>query len=267
MALQDDYLPCSEYIGHKKLEENPKITFFASKDSEKYYFALLINNDAVLLKSEGYTSEKARANGLKTVLTNIDFEKQISVKVEGSMYFLSLKAKNNKEIARSCNFGNEPAALKAMSQLLKFNGIETESKIEKEVAQTEIKSEKVSEYLPWDEYLNQERVWDTYGITGFSKFQHTNTKFYYAVYNPDGSLYLASKAYDTENDRDDAFDLMESSILLEENYKVENIEGKYSAILFEDEEVLASSPSFETFIAAFVTTPAGRPQENSGTIY
>jgi hypothetical protein len=60
---------------------------------------------------------------------------------------------------------------------------------------------------------------------------------------------------------------MESIILLEENYKIENLDGKYYAVLFEESEIVAVSPDFNSFIDAFITTPGGRPQETIGTMF
>lgn len=125
----------------------------------------------------------------------------------------------------------------------------------------------LANFLEVHEYLDKPRIWDSYGITGYVKFQDESGKHYFGVYNPDATLYLRSEGFNSEEDRDSAFDLMDSAILLEENYKIENLNGRYYAVLFEEGEVLAISPDFSSFIEAFVTTPGGRPQEITGTMF
>ena len=138
------------------------------------------------------------------------------------------------------------------------------------VSEIEITSDKflssLDAYEFVDFYLNKSRIIDAYGITGFTKFE--DGKHYFAVYNPDGSLYLRSIGFESSDERDNAFDLMESAILLEENYKVELIENAYYAILFEENELLAISRPFASFIDAFVITPGGRPRDHvMGTMF
>ncbi len=267
MAINDDYLPCSSYLGKAISETNPKITIFQDEKTTKFYFGLLAFDSSILLKSEGYTTAKARENGLNSVLKNIENESLIEIVTKGKTYIVVLKAKNRKEIAQSCGFASKKMAQIAKDELLVFNNLEVEgNEITSSIEPVELEI-KLGEYLAPYEYLNKERLWDTYGVTGFTKFQYENGYFYFAVYNHDGSLYLGSKGYATEIERDLAFDLMESSILLEENYKVENIEGKYYNVLFEEEETLAVSESYDTFISAFIHTPAGRPQENGDSIF
>ncbi|MBX2953350.1 MAG: YegP family protein [Leadbetterella sp.] len=122
-------------------------------------------------------------------------------------------------------------------------------------------------FLEVHEYLDRPRIWDSYGITGYVKFQAQDGKHYFGVYNPDATLYLRSEGFATEEERDSVFDLMDSIILLEENYKIENLKGRYYAVLFEEEDIVAISPDFSSFIEAFVTTPGGRPREVQGTMF
>jgi len=263
MAIQDDYLPCKSYQGHDISEE--RISKFLNEKSKKHYFAFLDETGSVTLRSEGYTTEKSRDKGLESVLKNISDSKKVEIVKEGKRYFIIVKAGNNKEIARSCDYSSQKAVDEALQALTKVSPATAEEKTSNFVEGQMLLS--LEGYLPVDMYLDRERVYDTYGITGFVKFRTNDRKYYFGVLNPDATLYLRSKAYDSEDDRDDAFDVMESSILLEENYKIENLNGDYYAVLFEDDEVLAISDKFETFIEAFVTTPGGRPKEYIGTMY
>lgn len=298
MAVYDDYLPCKSYLGHDADSKNPGFCTFKDEKTSKFYFALLDSNGAVLLRSEGYKDTKSRKNGIESVIKNLQIDGRLSIIKDKTKFVLMLKAGNNQEIARSCEFSKksdaetsfteltsqfyqtEPEVKKTVSPKLEKTSTKTQAKVSKEEKKTieDTNSEEIlleepqliidiEGFLNVDHYLNKDRIWDSYGITGFVKFRADDGLHYFAVYNPDATLYLRSKGFLFEDDRDIAFDLMESAILLEENYKIENITGKYYAILFEDNEVLAISPDFESFIEAFVTTPGGRPKEYQGTIY
>jgi uncharacterized protein YegP (UPF0339 family) len=262
MEKSDNYLSCKSYLGHQiSTEHRHKTTLFFDKKTNKFYFALLVDNNEVLLKSEGYLSAKSRDNGLNSIFKNIVSKENFEILSAGKKYYFILKAANRKEIARSCDFSTSKKVEEIIHSLFDNNQVEQVSAIAENLLQS------LKGYLNIEDYLNKERIWDSYGITGFAKFMYNDGKYYFAVYNPDGSLYLRSAVHQTENDRDNAFDLMESSILLEEDYKIELFEGKYYAVLSEFNDILAISRPFDTFIEAYITTPGGRPKEILGTIY
>ncbi len=320
MAIINDYLPCKTYLDKEPHGKFENITKFYDKKTNKYYFALIAEDKTTLLRSEGYTSSKGCESGILSVLKNIEILDRLNTVKEGKKYFVILKAGNNKEIGRSCDFNSETAAKKSILFLTNFgkstknvlleNNSSTANKSSeiklktrpksikkidtfsakisksKEIKKSESAKDSIQQsavtstnstvmeqeiqsksdkflstldgYEFVDFYLNKSRIIDAYGITGFTKFE--DGKHYFAVYNPDGSIYLRSIGFDSMEDRDNAFDLMESAILLEENYKVELIENSYYAILFEENELLAISRPFASFIDAFVITPGGRPR-------
>lgn len=261
MALNDDYLSCKSYAGHDADPKNPGFSLFQDKKSNKYYFAYVDSDNNVLLTSEGYVDLKSRKNGIASVLKNLNIEGRLSIQNDKKKYFVVLKAGNNKEIARSCEFNSQPNAIEILEKLSNNDS----KPASKEDGNTTLSY--LDGFLAVEDYLDKARIWDSYGITGFVKFQAEDGKHYFGVYNPDATLYLRSQGFGTEDERDNAFDLMESTILLEENYKIDNNEGLYYAVLFEENETLAISPGFSSFIEAFVTTPGGRPKEIVGTIY
>jgi uncharacterized protein YegP (UPF0339 family) len=263
MAVNDDYLPCKSYAGQEADPKNEGFTAFQDKKTKKYYFALVDNEGSVLLKSEGYVDLKSRKNGIASVIKNKSIDGRLSVEKDKKKFFVVLKAGNNKEIARSCDFTSE---LEAKNAIEKIASKESVAEVVSAGVSTNMLAS-LDGFLNVGDYLEKARIWDSYGITGFVKFQGEDSKYYFGVYNPDATLYLRSQGYGTEDERDNAFDLMESTILLEENYKIENLGGKYYAVLFEESEILAISPDFNSFIEAFVTTPGGRPKETIGTIF
>jgi len=324
MANIDDYLPCKTYLDKDPHGKIANITKFFDKKTDKFYFALMANDKTTLLRSEGYTTSKGCENGIISVLKNIEILDRLSTLKEGKKYFVILKAGNNKEIGRSCDYSSDAAANEGILLLtnfgknpkiaLKEKKLNTTSKSSEENSKTSSKriktatsstkttkskktnpsvspksvaintlaepmdteegiESKTNKFLNTlngyefvDFYLNKSRIIDAYGITGFAKFE--DGKHYFAVYNPDASLYLRSIGFDSIEERDNAFDLMESAILLEENYKIEFVENAYYAVLFEENELLAISSPFASFIDAFVITPGGRPREHVvGTMF
>jgi len=263
MAVNDDYLPCKSYSGQEADPKNAGFTVFQDKKTKKYFFALIDNEDKVLLKSEGYIDLKSRKNGIASVIKNKSIDGRLSVEKDKKKFCVVLKAGNNKEIARSCDYTSE---LEAKNTIEKISNKESVAEVTPASISTNMLAS-LAEFLNVEDYLDKARIWDSYGITGFVKFQGEDDKYYFGVYNPDATLYLRSQAYATADERDNAFDLMESIILLEENYKIENLDGKYYAVLFEESEIVAVSPDFNSFIDAFITTPGGRPQETIGTMF
>jgi uncharacterized protein YegP (UPF0339 family) len=96
---QDDYLSLSEYKGHKPSDKNADFLIF-SKDGE-HYFGMLDKNGDVALRSEGYSSEAARDNGIESVIKNRTLEERFSISEKMKHFFISLKAGNHQEIAKS----------------------------------------------------------------------------------------------------------------------------------------------------------------------
>lgn len=340
MALNDDYLNCKLYEGHGLDPENPEFTIFEDEKTGKYYFAYLNKDGKVLLRSEGYEALASREKGVNSIIRNREVFKRYRIVEEGGKFYIVLRAGNNKEIGRSCDFKTRAAAIKGFEEFgiegtfeevkktakkttkkkaaakttakktttkkatkpaaKKVTKVAASSKaaetapkvetvkkevapkakpsvvtVEKSVAPVEkanpITKEAIIEnldgFLYVNEYLDRPRIWDSYGITGYVKFQGEDEKHYFGVYNPDATLYLRSVGYNTPEERDDAFELMDSIILLEEHYKIQNFEGYYFAVLFDENEVVAISPAFSSFIDAFVTTPGGRPKEVVGTMF
>lgn len=299
MAVNDDYLNCKSYEGQEADPGNEGFTLFQDKKTGKYYFSYEGTAGAVLLRSEGYADAASRSKGITAVKKNLGSANKLAVIEEGGKFYIILKAANNKEVGRSCDFKTKAAAEKGLARFEtgapKAAAVKAEKPAAKAKAPTAVKAEKpaakakkapavekaapktktaeaallrsLQNFLEVHEYLDRPRIWDSYGITGYVKFQGNDGKHYFGVYNPDATLYLRSEGFATEEERDSVFDLMDSTILLEENYKIENLNGRYYAVLFEENDIVAISPDFSSFIEAFVTTPGGRPREVQGTMF
>ena len=103
-SKDDDYLVTSKYAGRGRSEIHPNFSTFEYEG--EYYFALLDSDDAVALRSEGYTTTHARDNGIASVKKNMPIEDRWSISEFMNRYFICLKAGNNQEIAKSGSFNS-----------------------------------------------------------------------------------------------------------------------------------------------------------------
>ena len=320
--IQEDYLACNLYQNKPAHPTQPNFTQFFDEKNSLYYFAYVANGGTVLLKSEGYPQQKSCETGIAAVVKNKEITERFAVKNEGKKFYLSLKAGNNREIARSCDFATEAEATaaiviisapivvaKATKTTVKVAAPKTtsakveapkvvvtkteivapkatEKKVETKkatVAKTEVeapkataattknktaapKASKNAAFLNENDYLGHDTLWFGDVQTGYTKFAK-NTNFFFAVYNPDGSLYLSSEAFATENKRNEIFVETVQSIENGELYSVKEIEGKFfSTLLNVENKELARSAAFDNYTSAFVTTPIGRTRVEA-TLY
>jgi outer membrane protein OmpA-like peptidoglycan-associated protein/uncharacterized protein YegP (UPF0339 family) len=108
--VHEDYLPCGRYEKQAAHSEKNFAAFF-HEESQRHFFAMLDDAGKVLLKSEGYPQSAARENGISSVIKNRGNADFYSSKNENGKYFLSLRAANYREIARSCSVDTEAEAL------------------------------------------------------------------------------------------------------------------------------------------------------------
>ncbi len=108
----DDYLPCREYHGHMTAPRDG-FRVFISPRTDKYYFAVVDEDDDVSLRSEGYLTSQERDADLEDVVKNMHNKGHYEIKKVGfDHYYVLLKNDDGKEIARSCTY-NSLAAIYA----------------------------------------------------------------------------------------------------------------------------------------------------------
>ena len=112
----DDYLVYSKYQGHQRSPDFEEFSVF--EEGGDFYFAMHDENGMVALRSEGYSSEKARENGMESVRKNRDIEERWSVVEMMKKWFLSLKAGNHQEIAKGGAFDTKAEAEAYLAFLL-----------------------------------------------------------------------------------------------------------------------------------------------------
>ncbi len=108
-AIKDDYLPCDDYKNHSPVS-NDGFVKFKSQKTDLFYFAVYDKNNKLLLRSEGYPNTQVRDNGIESVIKNRDLPQRYKTIEENGHYFVSLRAGNHQEIARSCPFENAALA-------------------------------------------------------------------------------------------------------------------------------------------------------------
>lgn len=321
----DDYLPCQAYSNQAKHTKHTEFASFFDEKSQRYFFALVSASGEVLLKSEGYPQEKTRENGIESVLKNKDIRDRYTVKAEGKEFFVSLRAGNRQEIARSCGFATEAAATEFIGKLFgeipaapakkaavakpaapKVEAAKVEApkpaaakatpaKVEKvkpaaaketpavkvvvetpvhtkeEVAKPAAKpaAAKVEKaFLSSEQYLGRPTLSDEFGQTGYAVFQGPDKKHYLSVYNPDGSIFLRSEGFANQKAVDAALTSVKNNIINPEQYHVKEASAGFAVVLMDEKSnEIASSLEFDSFTAAFVTTPKGRTRTEGVVLY
>ncbi len=235
----DDYLDCHLYKGHERTEHTPDFSTF-EKDGE-HYFAMLDKDDEVFFRSEGYTTEKARNNGILSVIKNREIEKRYHVIEDEGKHYLTLKAGNHQEIARSCSYGSAAAATAAMFYWKEKN-----------------KAASIDEYLHCDEYKNHVRS-DIH--SDFSTFEKDG-EHYFAMLDRDGGVILRSEGYTTTKARDNGIQSVLKNREVEGRYSVLQDRHHYFAILKagNHQEIGRSCPYLDE-AAALASMTAWHPYE------
>jgi uncharacterized protein YegP (UPF0339 family) len=208
----DDYLSCQEYIIDGS--DSSGITRFENEG--KFYFSFSENNK-IILRSEGYSSEAGRENGIASVLKNMNNDDMYHArKLPDGRWILYLKAGNHQEIARTCPFNTEEEVL-----VLK-PGARERSAAQLALATVEAGSVKQDGISFADEFEDEDKVEDDYMIcreyeektdhkhpeySDFISFKHENTgKYYFAMINKKNEIVFRSEGYPTTAARDNGIE-------------------------------------------------------------
>ncbi len=211
-AVIDDYLPCKRYEA-----DGPNFHKFQDEDSKEYYFSFNDSEGNVLLRSEGYTTEAARDNGIASVEKNAPLEERwtTGTALNDKYYYYALKAGNHQEIARSCYSDNEADMRSGLALTKKMFAPEP-------VVAAPQKSEAVT-----DDYLACERY---AGDNGFYSFTNEeNGEHYFAFNRPvDGKTLLRSEGYTQTASRDNGIQSVIKNAPIKERWSTDTaLNGKY----------------------------------------
>ena len=250
----EDYLPCSSYENQQAHAAQSGFAAFFNEEASLYFFSLLDADGKVLLKSEGYPQQAARENGIQSVIKNRVNKDFYSVKSEDGKYYLSLRAANYREIARSCTVDSEAAALAlipyASGEQVRGGAIAAA------IAPKERANDKIDDdYLACKEYEGKPEV----GADGLVKFTHESGQHYFAWYDDDNSLLMRSEGYPTTAARDNGMASVAKNRELEERYStIEKIGRHFTILKAGNHQEIARSCSFDSAAAAMSLYPSAR---------
>ncbi|MEL6923181.1 MAG: YegP family protein, partial [Bacteroidota bacterium] len=254
--VDDDYLPCEEYKGEEGFHR------FFRADRKEYYFSYNGNGPKTLLRSEGYTQEKARENGINSVIKNAPLDERwgTATALNDKYHYYYLRAGNNQEIARSCYYDNaaamqadydwvrgENSTLGKGAQLVdgvwmsafairKREEEAAAKKAAEEAAAKKAAEEAEAARLAAIEAAKPQKIVDDYlpcedykGEAGFHKFFREDRKEYYFAYNDDkGNTLLRSEGYTTAAARDNGIESVIKNAPEEKRWKKDTaLNGKY----------------------------------------
>ncbi len=237
MAILDNYLPCETYAGAPASEAYPGFNAWFDADTNHYYFAVVTNLGRVVLRSEAYTTEAARNNGIESVMKNRDLEERFRIVQDEAdgLWYVVLRAGNNQEIARSCPYADEAAAQAGIAACASTY---TERK-----PRTGI----VDNYLPVEAYAAAP---DSEKNPGYKTWYDEATGlWYFAAVTTKGRVQLRSEGYTTESARDNGIESVMKNRDLEARYKViqdENDGLWYLGLRAGNNQEIARSGAFES---------------------
>jgi uncharacterized protein YegP (UPF0339 family) len=203
MAELDNYLPCDAYSGAPDSEKYPGFKSWHDTETNLWYFAAITNKGRVVLRSEGYTTEAARDNGIESVMRNRDIEERYSITQEEGNWYTILKAGNHQEIARSCAYDSEADA-KAGIAAAASTFVERAT------------NAPVEDYQDCAYYANRPA---SEKYPGFHTWQdEENGQFYFALVSKKGDVLLRSEGYTKESSRDNGIESVMRNRDIEERY-------------------------------------------------
>ncbi|MBK6566093.1 MAG: DUF1508 domain-containing protein [Saprospiraceae bacterium] len=223
----DDYLPCQDYI----IEGNDSSGITRFENEGKFYFSFSENNK-IILRSEGYSNEAGRENGIASVLKNINNEGLYHTRrLPDGRWILSLKAGNHQEIARSCPFNTEeevlvlmPGARKRATSQINLAAVEAGS-IEQEgisfADDSSVGQNVEDDYMICREY--EEKISSKHPeYSDFICFKHENTgKYYFAMINKNNEIVFRSEGYPTTAARDNGIESVRKNREIPERISVD----------------------------------------------
>lgn len=235
MAEFDNYLSCEQYSAAPDSDKSPGFKTWFEESNSSWYFAAVTNRGRVVLRSEAYTTENARDNGIDSVNRNRDIEARYSVVQDTGKWYVILKAGNHQEIARSCAHNSEAAA-RADIAMCASNAIEAATTI-------------TDDYLPCATYSG-------HAITekhpGFATFSHEG-QHYFAMVDGAGNVILRSEGYTSASARDNGMLSVNRNRDEKERFSIiqdDNDSQLYIILTSANHQEIARSCPFENVAAA-----------------
>ncbi|MEO1628687.1 MAG: YegP family protein, partial [Bacteroidota bacterium] len=224
----DDYLPCEAYAGETGFHK-----FFNEEKNEHYFSYNRASDGKTMLRSEGYTTEAARDNGIRSVIKNAPLEERwrSEAVLNGKYFCYLLRAGNNQEIARSCYY-SDSADMQADFDWIR-GGESTIGLGSSEVngmlmsaamlqAEEDAKKKPVlDDYLPCEAYAGEKGGFHTF-------FDEEKKEYYFSFIDDNGDVALRSEGYTTAAARDNGIASVKKNAPIEERWKKDTaLNGRY----------------------------------------
>jgi uncharacterized protein YegP (UPF0339 family) len=279
-AVRDDYLPCDRYMGGDGFHR------FFNAVGEEWYFAFNDGSGKTYLRSEGYTTESARDNGIASVIKNAPLEERWKMIEEDGQFFFALRAGNNQEIARSCpydnaasrdaswawvtgeestiGFGSEDREGIRFSAGMIRREVEEADRQRREAAAAEVAKRKEDDYLACKEY--EAHVGETSEANpDFATFQHDGE--YYFAWVEGGEVLMRSEGYTTESARDNGIASVKQNRELEERFSIDEKMNYFFVVLKAgNHQEIARSCPFKDRAAAMALFPSEREKARAAKL-
>jgi uncharacterized protein YegP (UPF0339 family) len=234
-GIIDDYLPCEAYAAAPESSKYAGFNAWLDSDTGSHYFAAVTNKGSVQLRSEAYTTESARDNGIESVMKNRDTEGRYKVVQDPAddQWYIVLRAGNHQEIARSCAYDSEAAAMAGIATCF--------STYTERSSSTGI----IEDYLPCEAYANKPAAAD---YEGFTQFQDETTGLhYFAMVDKNGHVVLKSEGYKTPASRDNGIESVIRNRDIEERWiKSKDDEGHYLSLRAGNHQEIARTCDFDS---------------------
>jgi uncharacterized protein YegP (UPF0339 family) len=191
--VEDDYLPCREYEGHKINDKVNNVALFKHENGQ-YYFAIYGTNGKVRLRSEGFKTAQDRDKELSGALKNLSNKDMYTVVRRGIYWITVLKDSTGREVGRSCLEKDEPviAPVEVVAPI-------AVAAVAAAVVAPRVEVDVEDDYLPCKDYEGH-KINDK--VNNVALFKHENGQYYFAIYNADGKVRLRSEGFRTTQDRD-----------------------------------------------------------------
>ena len=249
--VEDDYLACKVYEAHINDVSEKYPGFITFKEGDEFYFAW-VEDGEIVLRSEGYTTESARDNGIESVMKNREIEERFSVDEKMGYFFLVLKAGNHQEIGRSCPYKERDKAM-WWFPAARAGRLVAAAPV---ILPTVTPEEKEDDYLPCSAYEGH-KVTDK--DNNLALFKHDG-QYYFVIYNKDGSVRLRSEGFETTANRDDELEAAVRHLDNKEMYTTMEW-GKYRLHILKDENGREVGRSCLERIPAAIIPPAEREDD------
>ncbi len=162
-----------------------KYTIFQSEQDQKHYFNFQTDEGEILLRSQGYTTEAGRDNGIASVMKNAsDANKYQTKSSKDGRYYFNLRAANGQVIGTSRMFPDAEAIQAAIANLGSMGEVAGEDADGMAISfgsAIEIIEEKSYNNLSTQLYLN-----------------NNDSKYYFHFRDGDGDFIIVSQGYSSK---------------------------------------------------------------------